>query len=456
MLFISKNPASEVVIFSHEEDNLEWITEIAREMQNHVFVSPHFSMKSRQVWLNRLAELLEERLDTLSLMITQEMGKPIAQSRGEVQKCALLCRYYAKNGANFLATELRQNNEERKTEIWYQPLGVILAIMPWNFPFWQVFRCAIPAVLAGNAVLLKHAPNVSLCALAIQKLFEDAGVPSSRFRAIFASNETISQLLADPFVAAVTVTGSTKAGSEVGKLAGEQIKPMVLELGGSDPYLILPDANIALAAQKCAASRLLNNGQSCIAAKRFLVYDSCYDAFLEALTTEMRSWRMGNPENSDTQIGPMARSDLRESLHRQVTESIAMGAVPALGCELPAGKGYYYPASILTGVSPDMPAGNEELFGPVAAVLRVSSDEEALQLANNSVFGLGAGIFTENHDKALALARELQAGSVTINDFVKSDPEVPFGGIKKSGIGRELSGEGIREFVNIKTVSIAK
>ncbi len=455
MNYTSHNPYTEKTFFSRNTDNVDVAFGKLDTLFQGFRKNSDEELTKRQVWIRKLADILDQKSDELSLIMTQEMGKPVSQSRSELKKCASLCRFYAENAPSFLETETRQQSSDRYTEVRYEPLGVVLSIMPWNFPFWQVFRCAVPALMAGNSVLLKHAPNVPQCSEAICEVMYEAGVPRSRFDAIYSDNETISKLIADSRIAAMTLTGSTRAGKAVGEVAGRNLKPIVLELGGSDPYLILSDADCELAVEKCVTSRMLNNGQSCIAAKRFLVLDDIYDAFLEKFTAKMKSYEMGNPEENETNLGPLARKDLRDTLHEQVTKSIDKGATPLLGCELPKGPGFFYPASILTDVKPGMPAFDEELFGPVAAIIRVQDENEAVQLANKTVYGLGSGIFTRDLEKAKNLASKLEAGNVFINDFVKSDPEIPFGGIKQSGVGRELGREGIQEFVNIKTVSIA-
>jgi succinate-semialdehyde dehydrogenase/glutarate-semialdehyde dehydrogenase len=400
-----------------------------------------------------VATVLEKRLDELSLLITQEMGKPIGEARSEIEKCAWVCRYYAENGPRFLSDESIPT-DAYKSFASFEPLGVVLAVMPWNFPFWQVFRFASPALVAGNGILLKHASNVSGCALAIESVFREAGLPADLFRTLITGAEEVRQLIASDAVQAVTLTGSEPAGSAVAEAAGKAIKKSVLELGGSDPYLILVDADLDLAAEKCAQARLLNAGQVCIAAKRFIVDSSIKEAFTEKLLQHMSGRTMGNPELDATRIGPMARADLRDELHQQVQESIAAGARLLMGGKIPEGPGYFYPPTLLANVRPGMPAFDEELFGPVAAVIEAADTEEAVQLANKSQFGLGAAVFTRDLRTGESVARKLQAGVCFINDFVKSDPRMPFGGIKKSGYGRELSHFGIREFTNIKSIVI--
>ncbi|MCB0634497.1 MAG: NAD-dependent succinate-semialdehyde dehydrogenase, partial [Lewinella sp.] len=369
------------------------------------------------------------------------------------EKCAWVCRYYAEHGADFLTNKMK-GTDAAKSYVSFEPLGVILAIMPWNFPFWQVFRCAAPAVMAGNTVLLKHASNVPGCALAIEALFTEAGFPKGVFQTLLIDSAATADVIASPAVRAVSLTGSEAAGRAVAKLAGEYLKKCVLELGGSDPYLILEDADLDHAAEVCTKGRLLNNGQSCIGAKRFIVVEKVYDTFLEKFRAKMAAATMGHPMDEQTDLGPLARTDLRDDLHEQVQLSVRQGARCILGGEIPEMEGAYYPATILVDVAPAQPAYYEELFGPVASVIKVIDEQEAILVANDSPFGLGAAIFTRNTEAAERIAQEIDSGSVFINALVKSDPRLPFGGIKNSGFGRELSEFGIREFVNVKTVYV--
>jgi succinate-semialdehyde dehydrogenase/glutarate-semialdehyde dehydrogenase len=387
--------------------------------------------------------------------MAEEMGKPLRGGLSEVEKCAWVCEYYAEHGAAFLRAESIQTDAHR-SYVTYQPLGVVLAVMPWNFPFWQVFRFAAPALMAGNGALLKHASNVPGCALAIEEVLHKAGFPEPLFRTLLISSEAVAPVIANPKVAACTLTGSTPAGRAVAAQAGKMLKKSVLELGGSDPYLILADADIEQAAALCATSRLINSGQSCIAAKRFVVVEPVYDAFREAFVAQMKAAKMGDPLAEDTVVGPQARHDLRDELHAQVTQSIQQGAEPLLGCAVPSRPGAYYPPSVLDGVHKGMPAFDEELFGPVAALIRAPDEQQAIRLANDSCFGLGAAVFTRDRARGERIAaRDLEAGCCFVNTFVKSDPRLPFGGVKESGYGRELGRYGIREFVNIKTVYVA-
>ncbi|WP_372774562.1 NAD-dependent succinate-semialdehyde dehydrogenase [Mangrovibacterium sp.] len=400
----------------------------------------------------RLSELLIEKKDWLSELITNEMGKVRKEAIAEVEKCALVCRYYAENAEQFLARE-EIKTDASSSYVSFQPIGIVLAVMPWNFPFWQVFRFLAPALMAGNTGLLKHASNVPGCALAIEQMVEEAGFPANVFRSLLVGGSEVKVIIENPLVKAVTLTGSTPAGKAVAGAAGSVLKKSVLELGGSDPYLIMGDANIEEAARLCAASRLLNAGQSCIGAKRFIVMDEVYDQFKDEFLKQMQAAVLGDPMNEQTTLGPLARTDLREELHQQVTQSIRLGADLLCGGFLPEGEAAFYPPTVLENVSTGMPAYHEELFGPVASLFRVYSVDQAILIANDTVFGLGAGIFTRDMEMAQKLAENgLEAGCVFVNDFVKSDPRLPFGGVKESGYGRELSLVGIREFVNQKTI----
>jgi succinate-semialdehyde dehydrogenase/glutarate-semialdehyde dehydrogenase len=404
--------------------------------------------------MQQAARVLREQADAYAKIMAQEMGKPIKDGRAEAEKCAWVCDYYADNAASFLQPEIIETDAS-KSFVTFQPLGVVLAVMPWNFPFWQVFRFAAPALMAGNAGVLKHASNVPGCALAIEAIFRQAGFPEHLFRTLLIGSAQVDAVLEHPLIKAATLTGSTPAGQAVAKKAGGLIKKTVLELGGSDPYVVLPDADIEAAVSTCVASRLTNAGQSCIAAKRFIVVEAVRERFEAQFVARMRAITPGNPLAEETILGPLARHDLRDDLHRQVQESIAKGATCLLGGELPSGDGAFYPPTVLTHVTPEMPAYSDELFGPVAAIIAVPDETEAIRVANDSVFGLGAAIFTQDIAKGERLAAEaLEAGCCFVNALVKSDPRLPFGGVKTSGYGRELSHYGIKEFVNIKTVYV--
>jgi succinate-semialdehyde dehydrogenase/glutarate-semialdehyde dehydrogenase len=404
--------------------------------------------------LRAAARMLRKRKAAYARAMALEMGKPLAQGEAEVEKCAWACDYYAEHAEAMLAAQPRES-DARRSYVRFDALGPVFAIMPWNFPFWQVFRFAAPALVAGNAGILKHAPNVSRCALHIEAVFREAGFPDGLFRAVFLSNEAAGAVIADPRVRAVTLTGSDRAGSQVAAQAGRHLKKTVLELGGSDPFIVLEDADLDRAARTAAEARLLNSGQSCIAAKRFIVVAAVAERFLERFVAEMTARKLGDPLDPATQVGPQARLDLRANLHRQVLESVGRGAQVLAGGALPEGPGAFYPPTVLAAVAPGMPAFDEETFGPVAAVIRVRDEAEAVRLANASAYGLGASIWTEDRERGERLAGEIEAGSVFVNGLVKSDPRLPFGGVKRSGYGRELSEFGLREFVNIKTVWVA-
>jgi succinate-semialdehyde dehydrogenase/glutarate-semialdehyde dehydrogenase len=409
----------------------------------------------RAVVLRRAGELLRERQDELAHLMALEMGKPLRDGRAEAQKCAACCDYYAEHAEAFLADE-EVKTDAGRSFISYAPLGVVLAIMPWNFPLWQVVRFAAPALMAGNVGLLKHAPNVPQCALALEKIFHDAGLPPAAFRTLLIGNEAVAQLLADTRVAAVTLTGSERAGVAVGTAAGQHLKKAVLELGGSDPFIVLADADVALAAKTAAQARMINAGQSCIAAKRFIVEKPVQAEFVRLLKGHLAQLRYGDPLDEATDYGPLARPDLADELSRQVADSVAQGAKVALAGGQPQPGSAQFDPIILTNVKKGQRAYAEELFGPVALVLTARDAAHALTLANDSEFGLGAAVWTRDVAQAEAMARQLESGAVFINGMVKSMPELPFGGVKKSGHGRELSYVGIREFVNQKSVWIAK
>ncbi|MDA9554896.1 NAD-dependent succinate-semialdehyde dehydrogenase [Pelobium sp.] len=399
-----------------------------------------------------LAVMLRKNQLELAKLMTEEMGKPITAGLAEVDKCATVCEYYAANAADFLKDQLVAT-EAQKSYISFQPIGVVLAIMPWNFPFWQVFRFLAPALMAGNCGILKHASNVCGCALAIEKLVKEAGFPPYVFQSILISGSEVNPIIENPLIKAITLTGSTEAGKRVAQKAGSLIKKTVLELGGSDPYIILEDANLEAAAEVCVNSRLINSGQSCIAAKRFIVVKRVEKEFTKLIKEKMAKKIIGNPMNKDTAIGPQARHDLRDELHSQVQQSIQKGAKCILGGYIPDDKGAFYPPTILTNVKKGMSAYDDELFGPVAAIISAKDEKEAIKIANDTSFGLGAAIFTSNIEKGEMIAKEqLQAGCAFVNDLVKSDPRLPFGGINQSGYGRELGMFGIHEFVNIKTI----
>lgn len=412
------------------------------------------SFAERGAVLKNIAAQLRKQQKTLAALATNEMGKPIAQSRAEVEKCAMTMEFYAKNGAAFLKDQIIET-DARKSYVSYQPLGAVLAIMPWNFPYWQVFRAMAPILMAGNAMLLKHASNVAGCAVAIEKILKDAGAPKGLFQTLLLPSKDIRNLIAHPAIAAVTLTGSTAAGKDVASAAASHIKKQVLELGGSDAYIILKDADMKLAVKTCVDGRLVNSGQSCVAAKRFVVEKAVRKEFETGMLAAFTAAKFGDPFDETNKIGPMARVDLRDELHQQVLKSMEKGAKLLCGGFIPEGEGAFYPPTILTNVKKGMPAYDEELFGPVAAIIEAKDETDAIRIANDSIYGLGAGIFSRNRKRAEEIAaKELYAGNCFVNAFVHSDPRLPFGGTKESGYGRELSEFGIREFVNVKTVFI--
>jgi succinate-semialdehyde dehydrogenase/glutarate-semialdehyde dehydrogenase len=403
--------------------------------------------------LRAVADRLLAQRDQYAKLITLEMGKPLRESRGEVEKCADVCNYYAQNAEVFLRDE-PVATDAGKSYVAYYPLGTVLAIMPWNFPFWQVFRAAAPALMAGNALLLKHAPNVPQCALAIQAIFHDSGLPEGLLTSMMIEVGQVDEVIASPHVHAVTLTGSEAAGRSVAASAGQNLKKCVLELGGSDPFIVLHDADLELAVKMAVASRFLNCGQSCIAAKRFILVPEIADEFLRQFKIAIESLNIGDPMLDATQIGPMARQDLRATLHSQVIDSLAQGAVAVTGCKPLERAGFFYQPSILDRVTVNCRAYHEEIFGPVAIVIRADSEQDALNIGNETRFGLGSSIWSQNTVRAEQLAAQLQAGCTFINGMVKSDSRLPFGGVKASGYGRELSRPGMHEFVNAKTVWI--
>ncbi|MGN6388769.1 MAG: NAD-dependent succinate-semialdehyde dehydrogenase [Burkholderiaceae bacterium] len=409
------------------------------------------SLVDRSAALHRVADRLRARKRELSDLMTREMGKLIAAGEAEIDKCADCCDYFAENAERFLADQLVAS-DAANSYVAFDPLGPILAVMPWNFPFWQVFRFAAPSLMAGNVGVLKHASNVSGCALAIQDVFRRAGFPEHVFSTALVESKRIEGMLRHPVVRAATLTGSTPAGRSVASIAGSELKKTVLELGGSDPYLVLDDADLDLAVETCVKSRLVNGGQSCIAAKRFIVVAPLVDAFTERYVERFRRIRTGDPRDPASDYGPMARADLRDQIHEQVKKSVAQGARLLLGGEIPDRPGAYYPPTVLAGVKPGMAAFDEEVFGPVAAIVAARDEADAIALANRSPFGLGSAVFTSDPARADRVARQIEAGNVFVNALVKSDPRLPFGGVKHSGYGRELSQWGIQEFVNIKTV----
>jgi succinate-semialdehyde dehydrogenase/glutarate-semialdehyde dehydrogenase len=447
------NPATDELVqtFDTWDEN-----ELEAALQQVADASPSWRMTTfaeRATLMKKAAEVLRTRLDHFAGLISLEMGKPIKESKAEIEKCAWVCEYYADNAEVFLAND-NIESDAGKSYVAYLPLGTVLAVMPWNFPFWQVFRFAAPGLMAGNTGVLKHASNVPQCALAIEQVFVEAGFPQGVFRTLMISASQVKAVIEDPRVHAVTLTGSEPAGRQVAATAGASIKKSVLELGGSDAFVVLHDADLEAAATVGASSRFLNNGQSCIAAKRFIVVEAVADEFLSLFKQKIQALKVGDPMSETTDLGPMSRRDLRDELHKQVQDSIAQGAVAALGCEPVEGPGAYYQASILDNVAPGVRAYEEELFGPVAIMIRARNEDDALHIANDSRFGLGGSVWTNDSQRGERFALGMESGSTFVNGLVKSDPRLPFGGTKASGYGRELSTHGIHEFVNAKTIWI--
>lgn len=454
MYLKSINPANGEIIREYEEyqsDEIDNAIEANYQAYKKWRKEP---VKQRVGLLMEAARILREKKEGLAFNITVEMGKNIAEARAEVEKCAKVCEYYAQNGEAFLKNEVIVTEAELSYAA-MQPIGPVLAIMPWNFPLWQVFRFAAPALMAGNVCLLKHAANVPGCALAIENVFIEAGFPADVFRTLLVRSSKVEKIISDKRVKAVTLTGSTPAGKAVASAAGQHLKKCVLELGGSDPYLILKDADIDAAVEACVAGRILNAGQSCIGAKRFIIVDEVYEEFAEKFTDKMRAITLGDPFDETKDMGPLAKSSFREDLHRQVESSVNKGAKLLTGGYIPNRVGAYYPATVLGEVQPGMVAYHEELFGPVASLIRATDEADAIRIANDTVFGLGAAVFTRDIKRGQQIAEEeLEAGCCFVNDFVRSDPRMPFGGVKESGYGRELSHYGMKEFMNIKGVYI--
>ena len=410
------------------------------------------SVRDRERLLANAADVLRANKREYAETMTREMGKPISQAIGEVEKCAWVCDHYAEHASAYLGADHHPSPPGSTVTTEHEPLGPVLAVMPWNFPFWQVFRFAAPYLTAGNVGILKHASNVPGCALAIEEVFREAGYPDDVFQSLLIPSDLVDDLLTDDRIRAATLTGSGPAGRAVAASAGDQLKKTVLELGGSDPFVVLDDADVSAAAETGAWARNLNGGQSCIAAKRFVVHTDAYDAFLDALTDEIDALAVGDPTDEATDVGPQARADLMEALHEQVTASVDAGATLVTGGEPLDREGAFYPPTILTDVPEGCPVDTEETFGPVATVYEVADEAEAIATANDTEFGLGASVWTEDRDRGERVASRIDAGCVYVNQLVKSDPRVPFGGVKDSGYGRELSEAGIKEFVNRKTV----
>lgn len=451
MTLISTNPATKEEIDQYPLHTTEGVDRRLERATTGFATNRERSFAGRAERLRRAADLLEENARSHGALMTEEMGKPIDQAEAEAEKCAWVCRYYAEHGADFLADEPVET-DARKSYVTHEPLGPILAVMPWNYPFWQFFRFGAPALMAGNSVLLKHAPNVTGCAHAIETVLRDAGFADHEVQVLRINEETVSEVLEDPRVRGATLTGSVAAGKAVAQQAAAQVKPTVLELGGSDPFIVCADADLDAAASVGCTARMQNNGQSCIAAKRFIVERPVLDDFTDRLLETVEALTVGDPTEEATDVGPMARDDLRDEVHNQVERAIGDGAVATIGGHTVERDGFYYAPTVLTHVEPGTVAFEEEIFGPVASVVAAENADHAVALANDTRFGLGGSIFTSDLDKGEEMARALDVGCAFVNEMTKSDPRLPFGGIKDSGYGRELSHHGIREFVNAKTV----
>lgn len=447
------NPSTGETLRTFDELNEQALAE-KLQLASKTFLSyRQTSFSARAALMNQAAEVLEQRKDDLSRLMTTEMGKPLKAAIQEIEKCSWVCRYYADTAQEHLKDELVETNAS-KSYVHFQPLGPVLAIMPWNFPFWQVFRFAAPALMAGNVGLLKHASNVPQCALAIEEIFQRAGFPQGAFQTLLIGPDKVPQVLEDPRVVAATLTGSESAGQSVASIAGKEIKKTVLELGGSDPFIVMPSANLQVAASTAAKARTINNGQSCIAAKRFIIAGPVYDEFERLFVEKMKQLKVGDPLDESTDIGPLATRQILEEVHNQVEETVAKGARLLTGGQPLDRPGNFYEPTVLADVPRGAPGYCEEVFGPVASLFRVAGIDEAIQVANDTPFGLGAAVWTNESREQDRFIEELESGSVFVNGMVASDPRLPFGGVKRSGYGRELGEFGIREFVNVKTVWI--
>jgi succinate-semialdehyde dehydrogenase/glutarate-semialdehyde dehydrogenase len=448
------NPATESILNSYRILNLQEINEKIKAGYASYLTWRKTDFSQRKKLMLQLAVLLRKNQDEYARLMAQEMGKPLTAGKGEIEKCAWVCEHYAQEAEKYLTSRTIETSM-KKTTVSYHPIGIVFAIMPWNYPFWQVFRFASPTIMAGNAGILKHAPISTGTGNIIEALFLEAGFPKYLFQHFILDNDLAAEVIAHKKIAAVTLTGSERAGSAVAANASSHLKKAVLELGGNDPYLVLADADLDVAATSIVTSRLSNTGQVCIAAKRTIAVKEIIKELTDKLVVRSQSYQMGDPLQGNTNFGPMARADLRETLHRQVLESRDKGAKILMGGEIPSRKGFYYPPTILTNVKPGMPAFDEELFGPVIAIIEAKDEQQAIELANQSNYGLGGAVFTQDLARGEHIATyEIETGTCFVNGFVASDPRVPFGGIKNSGYGRELSKEGILEFVNIKTVGI--
>jgi acyl-CoA reductase-like NAD-dependent aldehyde dehydrogenase len=455
MVLKSINPTTEDIVETFEEFTDSAVDDALQQAYEAQHQWRFTSFGERAARLQATARVLRAQKARLAALATREMGKPIVEAEAEIEKCAWNCDYYAEHAASFLSDEHIASNAI-DSFVAFEPLGVVLAIMPWNFPFWQVVRFAAPALMAGNGAILKHASNVPGCALALEEVFKSAGLPTGLFRTVLVPGAKVEPLIADQRIAAVTLTGSSEVGERVASAAGRCLKKQVLELGGSDPFIVLADADVDNAVTTAVRARNQNNGQSCIAAKRFIVEEPIADQFTEKFAAAVKALHVGDPMQRDTNVGPLARGDLREALSVQVQRSVSSGAHAVVGGSPIDGKGYFYAPTVLDGVRESMPAFREETFGPVAAVIRASDPPTAVRLANDTEYGLGAALWTRDTRRGTELARQIEAGCVFINGMVASDPRLPFGGIKRSGYGRELGTYGIKEFVNIQTIVVGQ
>lgn len=449
----SVNPATGETFATYEDHTTEQVQAAVAAAHAAYGTYRRTSFEQRGAWMNAAADILERRVDELALLATREMGKTLEAARQEVLKCASACRYYAEHAGTFLASE-PVKTEADEAFVMYQPLGVVLAVMPWNFPYWQAFRFIAPTLMAGNTGLLKHASNVPGCALAIEDVLREAGFPAGVFTTLLIGSRDVEAVLKDPRVTAVSLTGSEGAGRAVSATAGGELKPAVMELGGSDPFIVMPSADLDLAAKTAVTARTINNGQSCIAAKRFIVHADVYDAFTDAFVAGLSALKVGDPELDGTDVGPLATPQIRDDIHAQVQDALRRGARVRTGGQVPDGAGNYYPVTALDRLTPDMDVWTQETFGPVALIFRVESLDEAIELANSTAFGLGSSAWTNDPAERGRFVEDLEAGSVFINSMVASDPRLPFGGVKNSGFGRELGRHGILQFVNVKSVSV--
>ena len=452
-MLISKNPHNDKVIAEYQEYNFTQVKDIISDVVLEQSSWSRLTYKDRSDFILCISQTLELEKKNLSELITEEMGKPISESMLEIEKCIWLCQYYSEKIDEFLTPEVIKT-DAKLSEIHFEPLGVILGVMPWNFPYWQVFRFIVPALLAGNGVLLKHASNVQGCALQIEKVLIDSGLPENIFRTLVIGSKVIPDIIKDDAVKAVSLTGSEFAGSSVAELAGKNLKKSVMELGGSDAFIVLDDCDIEKAVKGAVTARMINNGQSCIAAKRFILSKSIHDEFVDKLINSIGALKIGNPMNLSTDVGPLAKNEFLDDILRQIEKSILMGAKLVSGGVKIGESGYYMRPAILTNVTESMPVFNEETFGPVFSIVSCDNIEQMIKVANNSDYGLGGSVWTQNIELGKLIAHQIETGAVFVNAFTKSDPRMPFGGVKKSGYGRELSRYGLLEFCNIKSISI--